>query len=475
MLRFRSPSKTLLPVLVLIEEVASIAPLLALMASGLDADNKVGSPFIPAMVVIALAGFWLVRRLSSGVAGDGAFQAGVLVVGLAIAVLAPIVSGLGALWNAQVLGIAILASGQAVLAWWRGIFYASHPESFAAEELAGIVQRSWLVLAGSLILIPILDGIDSDSAIDTAGIAVPIAALAALVILAIGQMERASKRSKEVGGNAPDRRRWLTFAGIFAVVTVLIAMVVSAAIGDDTSRTILTPFRLALDGVTFVLTWVLFGVAVVFLVLFYPLGWLIERFRPEPPEQQQQNSEGFGEQVNRLREGNGGDGFPHWLQLTAEIVAVIVIVAIVAYIITRTLKKQRAAEDDGEIDEEHESLWSRDLALNQLKGLFRRGGHEETVETLDLRRTPESVREAYRSLLALAQRDGVPRRDDETPAEFSARLRRVWPALATDVAGLTREYELAKYGDVTEIAADDRAKRHWATIWASRSGSTALK
>ncbi|MGH2551438.1 MAG: hypothetical protein ACRDHN_18780, partial [Thermomicrobiales bacterium] len=408
MLRFRSPSKALLPVLVLIEEVASIAPLLALIASGLDADDKVGAPFIPAMVVIALAGFWLVQRLSAGGSGDSAFQAGVLVAGLAIAVLAPIVSGLGALWDAKVLGIAILAAGQAMLAWWRGIYYASHPESFVAEELAGIVQRSWLVLAGSLILIPILDGIDSDSAIDTAGIAVPVAALAALVLLAIGQMERASKRSKEVGGNAPDRRRWLTLAAIFAVVTVLIAMGVSAAIGDDTARMLLTPFRLALDAVTFVLTWVLFGIAVIFLVLFYPLGWLIERFRPEPREQKAQESQGFGEQVNRLREGNGGDGFPHWLQITAEIVAVVVIVAIVAYIITRTLKKQRAVEDDGEVEEEHESLWSRDLALNQLKGLFRRGGNHEAVEQVDLRRTPESVREAYRSLLALAQRDGVP-------------------------------------------------------------------
>jgi hypothetical protein len=470
MFRFRSPSRTLLPVLVLILEVASVAPLLALMASGLDADNKVGSPFIPAMVVIALAGFWLVRRLSAGGTANGGFQAGVLVAGLAIAVLAPIVSDLGALWDARVLGIAILASGQAMLAWWRGIFYASHPESFAAEELAGIVQRSWLVLAGSLI--PILDGIDSGSAIDTAGIAVPVAALAALVILAVGQMERASKRLKEVGGNAPDRQRWLAFAGIFAVVTVLVAMGVSAAIGDDTARAILTPFKLALDAVSFVLTWVLFGIAVVFLVLFYPLGWLIERFRPEPREQEAQESQGFGDQVSQLREGNGGDGFPHWLQLTAEIAAVVLIVAIVAYIITRTLKKQRTVDEEGEIDEEHESLWSRDLALNQLKGLFRRGGHHETIEQLDLRRTPESVREAYRSLLALARRDGVHRREDETPAEFSARLGRAWPTLASEVAGLTREYELAKYGDVAEIAADDRARRHWATIWSSRQSET---
>lgn len=472
MLRFRSLSRTFLPVLVLTLEIASIAPLLALMASGFDADNKVGSPFIPAMLVVALVGFWLALRFSAGGMDEGTLQAGMLLAGLTIAVVAPSISGLGSLWDAPVLGIAVLAAFQALLAWWRGIYYASHPEAFSAEELAGIVQRSWLVLAGSLILIPILDGVDSDSAIDTAGIAVPVAALAALVLLAIGQMERASKRSREAGGNAPDRRRWLTFAAFFAVIAVGIAMGVSAAIGDDTARAILTPFKLALDAVAFVITYFLLAVAIVFLVLFYPIGWLIERFRPNPPEQNQQNEQGIGDQVDRLRNGSNGDGFPHWLQLTAEIVAVIVIVAVVAYIITRTLKKQRTVENDDEIEEEHESLWSRELALNQLKGLFRRRGEHDTIEQIDLRRTPESVREAYRSLLALAQRDGVPRRDDETPAEFAVRLRGTWPMLANDVAGLTREYELARYGDVAEVLADDRARRHWSAIWSSRQTET---
>jgi hypothetical protein len=471
MLRFRSRSELLLPVLVLALELASIAPLLALAASGLDSNNDTGAPFIPALLVIALLGYWLARR-STGADSDTRAQGIMLAGGVVLALIAPPVLGVGALWDAPVLGVAILAAAEALLAWWRGIYYASRSDAFSADELSEIVRRSWIVLAGSLVLIPVLNGIDRDPAIVTAGIALPVAALSAFLLLALGQVDRANERSRRFGGSPPDRRQWLTFTAIFGVLAVVIAMGIGAAIGDDTARAILAPVIFVIHAIQFVLVYVLYGIGIVF---FYPIAWLIDQLPKKDQQGQQAPQQELQNQPDRSNDaGNGGNGLPHWLQISAEVLAVVIVVALVAYLISRTLRKQRTEEIEGESSETHESLWSRELAWNQLKGLFRRDSHAG-VEVVDLARTPASVREAYRALLALAQRDGVPRRTDETPAEFAARLRNVWPMQAHDVAALTREYELARYGEVSEQAADERARQSWASILSERRDGMAPK
>jgi preprotein translocase subunit YajC len=457
----------LLPLLVLALEVASVAPLLTLAATGLDADEQSRDPFIPGMFLAAVLAYWLARRA----ANVDSTRYGMVLGWAVIAAAAPWLTGIGPLWDAPVLGVAILASAEIFLAVWRGIFYAGRPDAFSPDELSGIVQRSWLILAGSVLAIAVLSGIDRDPALRAASVALPLAAISALMLLAMGQMQRAAKRSREVGGTPPDRRRWLTFTLIFAVAIAAIAMGMSAAIGDDTSRTLLTPLRLLFEGVTFVLSYVFYGIALVFFVIFYPLLWLVQRVQREQKPQQQQ-SDGFGQQIDKLKEGSGQGGFPHWLQLSAEIVAVVVIVAVVLWLIARTLKKSSTTEEEIEVEEEHESLFSRDLLMSQLKGLFRRDAGIDPSEPVDLRRTPGSVREAYRALLALAARDGVPRRRDETPAEFALRLRRLWPSLASEIGGLTREYELARYADLTGEAANDRARNYWSAIWAARQISS---
>jgi hypothetical protein len=469
MLRFRSRSDLLLPLLVLALELASIAPLLALAASGLDSENDTGAPFIPALLVIALLGYWLARRSTRG-DSDMRAQGVMLAGGVVLALVAPPVLGVGALWDAPVIGVAILAAGEAVLAWWRGMYYASRSDAFSADELSEIVRRSWIVLAGSLVLIPILNGIDRDPAIVTAGIALPVAALSAFVLLALGQVDRANERARRFGGNPPDRRQWLTFTAIFGLLAVVIAMGIGAAIGDDTARAILAPVIFVIHAIQFVLAYVLYGIGIVFI---YPIAWLIDQLPKRKQQGQETPQQALENQPQRNNDtGNGGSGLPHWLQVSAEVLAVVIVIALVAYLISRTLRKQRTEEIEGESNETHESLWSRELAWNQLKALFRRDQHAE-VEVVDLARTPDSVREAYRALLALAQRDGIPRRADETPAEFAARLRSAWPMQTNAVAALTREYELARYGEVSEPAADDRARQSWTSIWAARRESLA--
>lgn len=453
----------LLPLLVLALEVASVAPLLTLAATGLDADERSRDPFIPGMFVAALLSYWLARRTNGGNTSRYLFSLG----GALLAIYGPWLMGIGPFWDAPVLGVGILATGELLVAVWRGFFYAGRPDAYAPDELSGIVQRSWLILAGSVLAIAVLSGIDHDPALRAASVALPVAAVAALVLLAMGQMQRAAKRSREVGGTPPDRRRWLSFTLIFAVAIAAIAMLISAAIGDDTSRTLLTPLRLLFHGVTFVLAYVFYGIALVFFVLFYPVLWLVQRVQREQNPQQQQ-SDGFGEQIDKLKEGSGQGGFPHWLQLSAEIVAVVIIVAVVLWLIARTLKKSSTADAEIEVEEEHESLFSRDLLMSQLKGLFRREAAAGGGEPVDLRRTPGNVRDAYRALLALAAREGMPRRRDETPAEFALRLRRMWPALASEIGGLTREYELARYAELTGDAANDRAREYWGAIWSAR-------
>jgi hypothetical protein len=460
----RSPVSLLAPLLVAVVETAVVAPLLALLDAIADRDGIARPPVAIVLGVIGLFAYALTGVLQRREIGLRALQ-GVLIGGAVIfALFAPIAQGLGSFWNPVDMSVVILAAIAAVVAWWRGMQYGSDPEPFSAERLNTLVKVGWVALVLQAVLIATIDGGRGDAAASELGIAMPVAAAAGLILLALGQIEQARINASRRGGRAPERRGWLTYAVIFVAVLLVIAALGSALFGDEVNW-ILTPLSLLVRGVAFVVTWILIGIAFVFFILLYPLIWLIRQLRAEPPEQQTQEAGGSGAIEQIVNEGS--EGLPDIVQSAVQVGSVVLIIAIALVALALTMRRVRKQADVDTAEEERESLWSRELALSQLKDLFRRD-HEDGLDRIDLNRPPGSVRETYRALQALAQRDGVGRRASETPAEFGRRLGVAWPGQATAIADLTRRYERVRYAGSPDEPEIEAARRAWSSILTAR-------
>ncbi len=467
---WRSPVRLLLPALLPLlaaaVETAVAAPLLALLAEFVDQDEQATSPHPLALAIAGLSAFGLVRLLARREVGMRAMQAGI-VLGAAFALLVLIpAQGLGPVWNPESPGMMVLAAIALVIAWWRGISDGGDPEPFTPDRLNGLVKFAWIALAGQVVLVAAIDGLDTEPAEQALRVAMPVAAIAGMVLLALGQIEQARANARKRGGRAPERGGWLIFATGFAILLLIIASLGSAILGGDAADWVLTPLGYLLRAITFVIEYLIIGLALIFFVLFYPLFWLLQKLRSDQPQEQQEQAGGAGQMEQLVREG--GDGLPDGVQSAIQIGAVVLVIVVVALLLALSLRKFRRPPESDDSDEERESLWSRDLATAQLRNLFRRGEHATGPDRLDLTQPPSTVRDAYRALQALAHRDGVPRKDSETPAEFAARLRMAWPSLAAEIGELTGRYERVRYGDAADAPDLAGAQRAWGAIWAAR-------
>lgn len=462
----RSPVNLLAPLLTAVVETAVAAPLLALLDAVADRSGVSSPPSAFALGIIGLLAYgltrWLQRREISLRALQGVLLGGVVV----LALVAPMAQGLGNLWNPGAPGVVVLASTAAAIAWWRGMRYGGDPEPFSAEGLNTLVKVAWVVLVAQVLLVTTLDGERGDVVVDALRIAMPVAAGAGLMLLAIGQIEQARINSARRGGRAPERKGWMLYAALFAVTLLVLVTLGSALFGGDATNWILAPLGWLVRCVVFVVTWILIAVAAVLFLLFYPIYWLLRHFRSDTQPQDEQQQGAFGPMQRIVEER--GDGLPESLQTAIEIGAVVLIIAAVLVALALTMRRVRAQADVDAGDEERESLWSRELAMSQLKGIFRRE-HGEALDRIDLRQPPRSVREAYRALQALAHRDGVPRREAETPAEFNRRLALAWPGEAAAITDLTRRYERVRYGAAPDEPELPAARQSWDVILQARN------
>ncbi|MGN6483068.1 MAG: DUF4129 domain-containing protein, partial [Thermomicrobiales bacterium] len=106
-------------------------------------------------------------------------------------------------------------------------------------------------------------------------------------------------------------------------------------------------------------------------------------------------------------------------------------------------------------------------AKRQLRDLFRRKQAPPEPERLDLDRPPATAREAMVYLEVLANREGVGRREDETPNDFVARLRAEWAGTGGALGDLLTTYQPVRYGEQTDAAGREAASA-WQGIWSAR-------
>ncbi|MGB3307909.1 MAG: DUF4129 domain-containing protein [Thermomicrobiales bacterium] len=471
------PVEILFPLLLALLMVSAIAPLLYMFLGeqfGLTAGRPTPWPW--GFAFVGLVGCWGTRVLL-----QLRLPRGVLPV-LSIALLALSLIAWFALQPKYDIG-ALLADPVslvkengyfvvpifvAMAAWWQGARYAEDPGRYVPEEMRGVVQRCWLILTGSIVLAALVHNDAGAAAIDAAKVALPLCMIASVALVAGSEVESTRQLARRRGGQVPGWKRWYRLAGGFTVAIVVLTLIVLILLGPGTMRAILDSIVFGIRIVGWLLGYVLFALAYVLYLVVRALeavfGDLFGPINPPkmengaPPAQQQQIFE-------------QGESQPWEHAVLLRWIAVGIALVIVGIIIFRVTRKTPPSDGDGIVEEERESVFSADLARKQLRDLFRRRHGPPAPERLDLDRAPLTVREAMIYLEVLAAREGVERRDAETPADFSRRLRGIWSGTGGALGDLIGSYHGVRYGDADDPEngpASRTAAEAWRQIWARR-------
>jgi hypothetical protein len=144
------------------------------------------------------------------------------------------------------------------------------------------------------------------------------------------------------------------------------------------------------------------------------------------------------------------------------------VVLFVVVLLFRMTRRAPDSDADEIGDEERSSVFSADLAKSQLRNLFRRSGRGSRLRHLNFDAAPGNVRETWRYLQVLANRQQVGRREAETPQDFAERLREAWPGTAASLNDLARRYERSRYGEIDSERDYAAALDDWSDIYRRR-------
>jgi hypothetical protein len=356
-----------------------------------------------------------------------------------------------------------------LVVWWLGIVYASGIANISAEELRSVVQRDWLILFGSILLAAVVGGEAGADGLAAARLAVPLQLLVSVALIAGAETEVTRRMAFRRGGTAPGWGRWFRLVGAVgagvALATVLVLALLSpgaldAIVGAIT--TVLGWIGLALQYVLYAIVWSIFQVMSLVARLFNSLfgdmlGPVQTPTMPIAPPLE------FPEQV--VQEDEGGTWEYAILLRWGLLGAIILTVAVVLF---RLSRRDAAPDDDGIVDEQRDSVFSTDLARQQLRDLFRRRGREAAPVRLNLDRPPADVREAMLYLEVLANRQGEGRRPEESASDFAARLRAHWSGVAAPLVQFPDQYARVRYGEEERAGDAEAAARIWSQIWSAR-------
>ena len=353
-------------------------------------------------------------------------------------------------------------------AWWLGSRYGFDPGRFMPEEIRGLVQRCWLLLVGSIVLAALIRGEGGQSAIDAARLAVPLAMISSVALVAGTEVEATRRVARRRGGDVPGWGRWYRLSGGFALAILVLSAIVLGLLSPGAMRAILDAIQTGLRGIGWVLGYVLYAIVYVLYVIIRAVSMVLEWlfgdiFGPIQPPQREQGQPPPADPVLPENEQAGEWQYAELLRWIAIGIAAVV----VGIVILRMTRRSDAGDDGGAVDEERESVFSSDLAKRQLRDLFRRKPAPPQPVRLDLDRPPATAREAMVYLEVLATREGVGRHEDETPADFVARLRAEWAGTAGPLGDLLRTYQPVRYGEQPDDPGEGLAGA-WQDIWTKR-------
>ena len=165
---------------------------------------------------------------------------------------------------------------------------------------------------------------------------------------------------------------------------------------------------------------------------------------------------------------------PEPLVAVLKIALITLILLGVFLLLARSLRRWRA-DDEGDVEETHESVWSRAELWAALRALWRRllnalGIGRQKVRSLapapatDEERAAHTVRQIYQRLMEMAAGLGRPRPPSSTPYEYLGNLVAVLPISRSDLAAITDAYVRARYGDAAEREDVEAVQLAWQRV-----------
>lgn len=343
-----------------------------------------------------------------------------------------------------------IAFAVAVLLWWRGIRIGRNDDLHDAtqrEFFGGVMALAFIFVVNKAR--PMLTSNDSfwPTMIFFA------IGLGALALTGLEQERRLQKDS--TGSQLSANRHWLVTVGAL-IGLILVGGLVTAVVAVPES---LDTFTALLDGVGVLLIALIWFIVYLLALLLLPLAEMVARALL--PILQALAG------INNIPRLNLPLPTPEEINAVAEriartppfrIIEVVTVLALAGLIFLLAVRRFRLLRDPNAIEEDRESILSRELVWNQLRSLF--GHRSKSSEAAappflalagDDPRT--AIRLAYQAMLAWAQKQTGPRPPGETPIAYAYRLARSVPSAHEAVTALTQTYVNARYGG--PISAED--------------------
>lgn len=453
-------------------EAATIAPWLHLLARIFgDVNAPIPSPV--GIWLVALVTFWLARSLITGgwdiatarLIGIGAWVA-MLILWFVASTGHGLISFVDGIFspNGRIWALIIVS----VLAWWRGMMLGSEPSPFSGEIVRGMLLRGVASMALVLVIGAAAGGELGHHLLDSAGVALPVILIGGLIATAAVQVRLSRTRVK-----ASDKEGlgWVGASTGIAVGIVVVGLIFATIAGPGVWAQIFHPISLFLGLIYKGLYYLLLGLSYAVFIILTPFFWIFDHLTgnqpKKPPAQPPQ-----GQPKNQLKAvQRAHEFFPPWAIHAVEITLIVIVVAIILWLMLRSMRRFRDKQVEVAVEEEHENLWSSDMALAQLrgwlKGLRPTGGLPLRRSHFDLDSAPVTVRDAYRHVLIFASRRGHSRETVESPGDYAGRMRQApgWRSSSDPLERLTSRYLGARYGEENDAGRDAQlAREEWETI-----------
>jgi large-conductance mechanosensitive channel len=224
-----------------------------------------------------------------------------------------------------------------------------------------------------------------------------------------------------------------------------------------------------------VVEWILTPVIYLIAGIFWVIKWLLSILNGDVPAESQNITSGqevpFGEVF--------AQGLPPWLNVMLKWIAVALIIALIIFILAKTISKYRAKKAQEEMDEVNESLFSWKGLKDDLKEFLNGMGNRfkrkpgAAASTFDPDATGRmDIREIFKHLQWEGQKSGITRQRNETAAEYTRRLGRAVPdsiesiqVTRESISGIKEMYESVRYGETAIPEPQvDKANSFWQTI-----------
>ncbi len=452
----------------------------------------------PLLSVASVAGLLLIswgfsatvtRRLMSGGRVQAARASSVAAAFAAVALA--IAAEYGAFWADRSMGYIgppLAAALFGFLLWWRGSTRATWRGGVDGAErdfktgLTGIIAFILLSRAGSSgALAPYRQATATS---------LMVFVFFSLTALSLARLENARARGLARSGRAlPFSRYWvgftlLTVAGLL-LAAILFTGLVSVGTLAAVFRTIMWPLaalaRLALYAVAYLVGFALQG-----------LVYLVQKAmrKPQTPPPRLGGDMSF---LDQLRSAQATKSLPAWLAHASEWVFIAAVLAALGVWLARSVMRWQNQTDDGEFEEERDSVWSWGPAAGALRRWLTRARRQLALRRSrhllhgDVRlhggpapETPTAiVRRIYREVLALGRDRGLPRSPHATPDEYLVTMVRGDLApVVEDLSAITGTYVKVRYGQEAPTPreardAEDRLKKIRQAVAVAQASATA--